>query len=54
MFNFHKKRSFKIKRKIDGKINLYSCFFDCNFEMFETIDELRKFNLIIKKCYLIL
>ena len=50
---FTKKRSFKIKRKIDGKVNLYSRFFDCNFEMFEAIDELRKLNLIIKQCYLI-
>ena len=53
MFTKKKKRSFKIKRKIDGKINLYSRFFDCNFEMLETIGELRKFDLIIKQCYLI-
>ena len=29
----------KIKRKIDGKINLSSYCFDCSFKKFENIDK---------------
>ena len=34
-----KSRNIKIKRKIDGKINLYFCCIDSGFKKFETIDE---------------
>ena len=32
-----KKNSFKIKRKIDDKINFYSRYMDCGFKRFETL-----------------
>ena len=34
-----KSRNIKIKRQIDGKINLYFCCIDSGFKKFETIDE---------------
>ena len=36
---FTKNRNVKIKRDIDGKINLYSGCIDCSFKNFETSDE---------------
>ena len=36
---FTKNRNVKIKRDIDGKINLYSGCIDCSFKKFETNDE---------------
>ena len=39
MFNVYKKRNVKLKRKIDGKINLYSRCIDCGFKTFDTTDE---------------
>ena len=36
---FTQNKKIKIKHKIDGKINLYSCCFDCSFKKSETIDE---------------
>ena len=34
---FTKNKNIKIKRKIDRKINFYSCCIDCGFKKFETI-----------------
>ena len=36
---FTKINNIKIKRKIDGKNNLYSCCIGCGFKKFATIDE---------------
>ena len=37
----------KIIRKIDGKINLYSCCIDYGFKKFEAIDE-EKLSYLVK------
>ena len=42
---FTKNRNFKIKCKIDGKINLYSRYTDFSFKMFETINDIELSNL---------
>ena len=36
---FTKDNNIKLKRKIDGKINLYSCCNDCSFKKFAAIDK---------------
>ena len=36
---FLKNKKIDIKRKIDGKISLYSCWIDCSFKKFETVDK---------------
>ena len=36
---FTQNKKIKIKHKVDRKINLYSCCFDCSFKKSETIDE---------------
>ena len=35
---FQNENDIKIKRKVDGKVNLYF-YFKCNFKKFETIDK---------------
>ena len=39
MFKFYKNNYFKIKQEIDGKVNLCSYYFKCNFKKFETTDK---------------
>ena len=41
-----KNNSFKIKRQIDGKINLHYCCIDCSFKMIEAIDEKEPSDLL--------
>ena len=49
---FTKNKNIKIKRKIDGNINLYSRCIDCSFKKFENID--KKGQIFIRKVYLII
>ena len=35
---FTKNNNIKVKRKIDGKINIYICYNDCSFKIFATTD----------------
>ena len=44
---FIKKRSIRIKRKIDGNTNFYSRCIDCDFKRFETINE-EELNYLLK------
>ena len=39
MLDVYENRNIKIRRKIDGKINLYSLCTDCSFKLFENVDE---------------
>ena len=54
---FTENKNIKVKRKIDGKINIYSCCNDCSFKKFPAIDKEKLSDLwkdlIIKQCYLI-
>ena len=36
---FTKNRNIKVKRKIDGKTDLYSHSIDCSFKKFKTVDK---------------
>ena len=36
---FQNENYIKIKHEVDGKVNLYSYYFKCNFKKFETIDK---------------
>ena len=54
---FTENKNTKVKRKIDGKINIYSRCNDCSFKKFSAIDKEKLSDLwkdlIIKQCYLI-
>ena len=39
MLKVYKNNNIKMKREIDGKINLYYWCYDCGFKKFETIDK---------------
>ena len=48
---FTKNNNIKIKRLINGKINIYSCCNDCSFKMFSTINEEEISDLLKKASF---